>query len=69
MALDPRIQKAIRDAVTKEGQGKALTDKISTWFEALANGSESFGDADSVHRRVELLFQSTEAEEPTSDDE
>jgi len=68
MPIDPRIKSAIFEAVSEAGQDKKLSDKIVSWFEALVTGSESADLADSVHRRTELLFDSTESDEPNTDE-
>jgi len=69
MALDPRIQIAIRSAVEDANQDKSLADKIISWMDKLADGSESLDDSDAVHRRVELLYEFTEVAEISSDED
>lgn len=59
MALDERIKAAVRKAVRDAGQDKSLADKIISWLENVANGSESLHNPDAIHRRMELLYDFT----------
>lgn len=70
--LDKKIRHAIQGATKESGQGRELAQKIGAWMEALVKGNESLEDKDSVHRRIELLYESTqlnEHEEDSHDDE
>ena len=69
MALDPRIQSAVRSAVEDAGQDKSLAAKIISWMEKIADGSESLDDAEAVHRRLELLYEFTKVDELSCDED
>lgn len=59
MAIDKKIQDAIREAVTESGQDLALARKLESWFEALASGNEDISDKQSSNRHLELLYDDT----------
>ena len=57
MAIDPRIQAAIDEAVKEAGQPKALTKRLAAWFEAVTVGNEDINDLESASRHLEVLFE------------
>lgn len=61
--LDKKIRQAIQAAAKESGQGRELAQKIGAWMEALVKGNETLVDKDSVNRRVELLYESTQLDE------
>ena len=52
------IQSATRDA----GQPSEVARQLISWLEAVADGSESFEDAEVVSRRCQFLYDSVELE-------
>ena len=63
MNVDPKIQEAIEDAVSAEGQPHGLSHKLIRWFEVIATGSEELTDRQSTFARLELLYGELETEE------
>jgi len=61
MSVDPRIAKAIREAVDDARQPGTVADRLLAWFEGIAEGKERLEDPDAVERRLELLFEATVA--------
>ena len=60
MNVDPKIQEAIEVSVSKEGQPRALSHKLTRWFEVIATGSEDLNDRQSAFRHLELLYAELE---------
>lgn len=58
MSLDPRIKSAVQEAVQELGQPSTVADRLVAWLESIADGNEQLSDRDSVHRRLELLYDS-----------
>jgi len=55
--IDPRIRNAIHDAARERGQSSELANKLVSWFNAVASGSEEIHDADAAERRLELIYE------------
>lgn len=63
MALDNRIESAIREAVNEEGQNPKVADRVIAWLDALTNGNETLGDTSAVTRHIQDLFEVTQPAE------
>lgn len=60
MAIDAKIESAIRQAVTKAGQSGDVADKLIAWISDLAGGNAKITDSESVRRHLQLLFSTLE---------
>ena len=59
MAIDPRIEEAIKAAVTDAGQSTPLARKIIAWTQAVVAGNEDLNDVQRAAKHLELLFNET----------
>jgi len=61
------IVDAIESATRDAGQPEDVSKQLISWLKAVADGSESFENADDVGRRCDFLYESVHLE--NSDDE
>jgi hypothetical protein len=59
MALDNRIEEAIKAAVIEVGQSDALARRLIAWMTALVSENEDINNFDSAERHLDLLFEET----------
>lgn len=62
MALDNRIEEAIKAAVREAGQSDALARRLIAWMTALVTENEDINNSDAAERHLELLFDETKIE-------
>lgn len=62
MTLDPRITRAINEAVQEAGQPDTLARRLIAWFEAVTSGNEDINDDATAARHLEVLFEGTVVE-------
>jgi hypothetical protein len=67
MALDKKIENAVRAAVTAESQPDAVADRLIAWLEALSDGNETLGNVDTTNRFLNDLFESIEPDGATGE--
>ncbi len=58
VAIDPRLEKALEEATSQSGQPKQLFKRLNSWLENLLEGNETLVDRDSVHKHIELIYES-----------
>jgi len=56
MAIDQEIIKAIRQAVSANGQPASVGDKLIAWFEAVVSENEDSHDMSKAGARLDLIF-------------
>ncbi|WP_406260201.1 CxC ATPase DNA modification system associated small protein [Streptomyces chartreusis] len=61
MSLDPKIVKAIEEAVAEADQEPALARRLVAWMQAITSGSEDPNDVSRAERHLELLYEGTTA--------
>jgi hypothetical protein len=57
MSADAEIREAIIEAVARAKQPTTVATKLLAWFDAVASGSESLVDRESVRRHLDLVLQ------------
>lgn len=58
--MDPKIVDSIEEAVSEEGQSKALARRLVAWFDAIASGNEDINNKQAANRHLELLYNEAE---------
>ena len=59
MSLDPKIVRAIQEAVAEAAQEPALARRLIAWMQAITSGSEDPHDLSLAQRHIELLYEGT----------
>lgn len=59
MAIDPKIEEAISEAVKEAGQSEAVARKLSAWMNAVTSGNEDVNNIQSARRHLDLLYEAT----------
>lgn len=57
--IDPRIESAIREAVRDHDQLDELAERITKWFDDVAEGNESLEKRDYM-RRLEVIYDAVD---------
>lgn len=60
MAIDPRIEDAIKEAVDEGQQSKTLARLLAAWFEAVASGNEDISNLEMANRHLEPLYKAVQ---------
>ena len=57
--MQQQIEKAIKEAVTENGQKDDVAKKIIVWLKELSLGNEFIEDSHSATQRVSVLYDAT----------
>ena len=63
MAVDTRIKQAIEEVVSNARQPQGLANRLTRWFEAIANGDEDVHNMQDANRRLELLYRDVQIDD------
>lgn len=67
--IPSEVVKAVQEAVSDADQPEKVADRILAWYESISTGRDSMADAESVNRRVSVILDAVDVEDPSEEEQ